>query len=170
MKPTSILIVWHSVTGASEQLAKAAQAGALSVAADLDHPQVIDCLHCQQAGPENLLAADAYLFVCPENLAAIAGLMKDFFDRCYYPVLGAIEARAYASIVAAGSDGHNAAAQIARIATGWRLKQIREPLITRVQAETPAQILAPKQLNPQQRLAAHELGATLAAGVAMGMF
>ena len=170
MKPTSVLIVWHSVTGASEQLARAAHSGALSIAGELEIIQTIRCVHCLDAGPQDLLAADAYLFVCPENLAAIAGLMKDFFDRCYYPVLGKIQARPYASIIAAGTDGHNAAAQIARIATGWRLNAIREPLITLMNAETPEQILAPKQLSEQQHSHAHELGATLAAGVAMGMF
>ena len=45
-------------------------------------------LAAPQAGPEDLLSADGYLFVTPENLATMAGLMKDFFDRCYYPVLG----------------------------------------------------------------------------------
>jgi multimeric flavodoxin WrbA len=45
----------------------------------------------------------------PENLAAISGLMKDFFDRSYYGVLDRIQGRPYASLVCAGSDGHNAA-------------------------------------------------------------
>ena len=62
--------------------------------------------------------ADGYIFCAPENLAAISGVMKDFFDRCYYPVLGRIEGRPYAQMVCAGSDGENAVRQIARIATG----------------------------------------------------
>jgi multimeric flavodoxin WrbA len=40
-----------------------------------------------------VLAADGYIFAAPENLAVLAGLMKDFFDRCYYPVLGRINGR-----------------------------------------------------------------------------
>lgn len=170
MKPTTLLIVWHSVTGASKQLAQAAQQGAADIAPDLDTSQTLRCMHCVDAGPDDLLEADAYLFACPENLAAIAGLMKDFFDRCYYPVLGRIEGRPYASLIAAGSDGHNAAAQISRIATGWRLKPIAEPLIVRLEAQTPEQILAPKQLSEAQQTAAREIGSTLAAGVAFGMF
>ena len=41
--------------------------------------------------PEHLLAAQGYLFVCPENLATMSGMMKEMFDRCYYAVLGQLE-------------------------------------------------------------------------------
>jgi multimeric flavodoxin WrbA len=74
-----------------------------------------------------VLEADGYVFATPENLAAISGLMKDFFDRCYYPALDRISGRPYAALVCAGSDGQNAARQIERIATGWRLRRVAEP-------------------------------------------
>ena len=64
-----------------------------------------------------MLTGDGYIFGTPENLAAISGLMKDFFDRTYYPVLERINGRPYATLICAGSDGHNAARQIERIAT-----------------------------------------------------
>ena len=72
------------------------------------------------AGPDDVLAADGYIFAAPEKLAALSGLMKDFFDRCYYPVLGRINGRPYSLMICAGSDGTNAARQAMRIATGWR--------------------------------------------------
>jgi len=81
------------------------------------------------AGADELLEADGYLFACPENLAAMSGLMKDFFDRSYYPVLDRLQGRPYATLICAGSDGSNAARQVERIATGWRLKAIALPLI-----------------------------------------
>ena len=110
-----LLIVWHSRTGAAEAMARAAADGARDECS-------VALKWAADAGPEDLLAADGYIFAAPENLAAISGLMKEFFDRCYYPVLGRIEGRPYAQLVAAGSDGENAARQTARIATGWRLK------------------------------------------------
>jgi multimeric flavodoxin WrbA len=91
--------------------------------------------------PEDVLAADGYLFVTPENLGAMSGLLKDFFDRSYYAALERINGRPYASLICAGSDGSNAARQIARIATGWRLKAIAEPLIVCTHAQTPPAIL-----------------------------
>ena len=161
-----LLIVYHSLTGGTEQLVTAAAGGARREAPDVD----LRVLTAPQAGPEDVLAADAYVFATPENLAAIAGLMKDFFDRCYYPVLGRIEGRPYATLICAGSDGSNAARQIERIATGWRLKPAAPPLIVCTHAQTPEAILAPKRIPPEELQRTEELGAALAAGVAMGVF
>ena len=161
-----LLIVYHSLTGGTEQLVTAATGGARHEAPDVD----VRVLTAPQAGPEDVLAADAYVFATPENLAAIAGLMKDFFDRCYYPVLGRIEGRPYATLICAGSDGSNAARQIERICTGWRLKAAAPALIVCTHAQTPDEILAPKQISSDELKRADELGAALAAGVAMGVF
>jgi multimeric flavodoxin WrbA len=120
--------------------------------------------------PDDLFAADGYIFVCPENLASMSGVMKDFFDRCYYPVLGQIEGRPYAAMICAGSDGEGAARQIARIVLGWRLKPIADPLIICTHAQTPEAILAPKIIPEADLARCRELGATMAAGLAMGIF
>ena len=161
-----LLIVYHSLTGGTEQLVTAAAGGARREAPDVD----LRVLTAPQAGPEDVLAADAFVFATPENLAAIAGLMKDFFDRCYYPVLGRIEGRPYATLICAGSDGSNAARQVERICTGWRLKAAAPALIVCTHAQTPDEILAPKQISSDELKRADELGAALAAGMAMGVF
>lgn len=120
--------------------------------------------------PDMLLEAAGYLFVCPENLAAMTGAMKEMFDRCYYPVLGKIEGRAYGTAIAAGSDGTGAQAQIDRIATGWRLKRVCEPLIVNCDAQTPEEILAEKKVPHNKLVTCHELGAGLAEGLRLGVF
>jgi multimeric flavodoxin WrbA len=130
----------------------------------------IRLLDAAEAQPEDLTAADGYLFACPENLAAMSGQMKEFFDSCYYPVLGRIEGRPYALMICAGSDGTNAVRQIERIVTGWRLKRVAEPLIVCTRAQTPEAILAPKTIGEADLDRCRELGATLAAGLAMGVF
>src|SRR3712207_4502218 len=113
----TLLIVFHSLTGGTRQMAEAAFRGAASEAGT--HTRL---LYAPNAGPEDVLAANSYIFATPENLAAIAGLMKDFFDLTYYPALERINGRPYATLICAGSDGQNAARQIERIATGWRLR------------------------------------------------
>ncbi|UWQ53578.1 NAD(P)H-dependent oxidoreductase [Leisingera caerulea] len=158
-----LLIVYHTRTGGSRQMAEAAAAAAR------DETQTV-LKRAEDAGPEDLLAADGYIFCAPENLAALSGQMKEFFDRCYYPVLGKIEGRPYAQMVCAGSDGENAARQTARIATGWRLKEVQAPLIVCTHAQTPEAILADKVIPEDELDACRELGLALGAGLAMGVF
>ena len=160
---TELLIVYHSKTGGSRQMAEAA-----AEAAEGEAPTVLN--PAAEAGPDDLLRADGYIFCAPENLAAIAGVMKDFFDRCYYPVLGRIEARPYAQMVCAGSDGTNAVRQIARIAQGWRLREVQEPLIVCTHAQTPEEILAEKTIAEAELAKCRDLGQALAAGLSMGAF
>ena len=162
----TLLIVYHSRTGGTRQMAEALQAGALGCGAAV----AVRLLPAADAGPADLLAADAYVFACPENLAAVSGVMKDFFDRSYYGVLDRINGRPYASLICAGSDGQNAARQIARIATGWRLKEVAEPLIVCTHAQTPEAILAPKTIGAEDLEQCRVLGEALAGGLAIGVF
>ncbi|GAB7550762.1 NAD(P)H-dependent oxidoreductase [Novosphingobium sp. 11B] len=119
---------------------------------------------------EDLLAASGYVFVCPENLGSMTGLMKEMFDRCYYPLLGRVEGRPYATAIAAGSDGRGAQAQIDRIVTGWRLRRVAEPLIVNLGVQTPEAILAEKHVPQAQLDACRDLGAAMAEGLQLGIF
>ena len=160
-----LAIIWHSMTGGSESLAQAAHDGAARV----QGVEVL-MLNAAEASPEHILAADGYQFVFPENLAAIGGGMKSFFDRCYYPCLGALNGRPYAMIVCAGSDGRNAVAQAERIATGWRLRHIAPSVIVCTHAQTKDEILAPKTIEGAHLSAAADLGKQLATGLQMGIY
>lgn len=161
----TLLIVFHSLTGGTRQMARAAAQGAST------EPEVtVSLLAAPDAGPADVLAADGYVFATPENLATMAGLMKDFFDRTYYPALDRINGRPYATLICAGSDGENAARQIARIATGWRLRPIADPLIVRTNAQTPQAILAPKTIGTADLATCREIGMAMANGLAAGIF
>lgn len=156
-----LLILWHSRTGASRAMAEAAFAGARGKAR---------IIPAEAAGPADLLGAGGYLFVCPENLGTMSGPMKDMFDRCYYPLLGRIEGRPYASLIAAGSDGQGAQAQLDRIVTGWRLRRVAEPLIAILGAQTAEEILADKVVPAQVLDHCSVIGAALAEGLEQGIF
>ncbi len=213
MTTPTLLVIWHSRTGAARRLAQAACSGArAAMREDADggvdrvddapqtscrpaplvapcdaspaspgqsamrhdasqRPRVrIECVHASRVDAQRVCAASAYLFVAPENLAALSGVMKEFFDRTYYAVLERIAGRPYGIIVAAGSDGHGAVRQIERIVTGWRLRSVAEPLVVVTGAQSPAAIAAPKRLPPGAAAKARELGAALATGIALGIF
>ena len=160
-----LLIVYFSRTGGAAQMAKAAHE-----AAKTEEGCETVLKRAEDAGPDHLIAADGYIFCAPENLAAIAGGMKEFFDRSYYNVLGKIEGRPYAQMICAGSDGENAMRQTARIAQGWRLKIAQEPFIVCTRAQTREQILADKTIGEDDLQKCRDLGAAMAAGLAMGVF
>ncbi len=156
-----LAIIWHSRTGAAQAMAGAAYAAAS------DKSLLIPA---EEATAEQLLEASGYLFVCPENLASMSGTMKEMFDRCYYPLLGQVEGRPYATAIAAGSDGRGAQAQIDRIAKGWRLRRVAMPLIANLGAQSPQDILAPKQVSAPDLELCARLGEALAEGISQGIY
>lgn len=156
-----LLIVWHSRTGAARALAHAAHAAA---------GQGARLIAAADATIDDLLGAGGYLFVCPENLGALTGAMKDLFDRSYYPLLGRVEGRPYATVIAAGSAGQGAETQLDRIVTGWRLKRVAEGVIVNLGAQTPEAIMAEKTVPAAALAQAGELGAALAEGLVHGIF
>ena len=164
MAPT-LLIVYHSMTGGTRQMAEAVRDGAVQ-----EGSVAVRLLHAAQALAAEVLGAHALVLATPENLAAMSGQLKDFFDRCYYDVLDQVNGRPYACLVCAGSDGQGAVRQIERIATGWRLRRVAEPLVVCTHAQTREAILAPKHIAPQELARCRALGEALAAGLALGVF
>lgn len=160
-----LLIVWHSMTGGSALMARAAADAARS-----EGGIRLRVLRAAEADGDDLLAADGYLFVCPENLATMAGAMKDFFDRSYYAALDRINGRPYALLICAGSDGQGAVRQIERICTGLRLRAVAPATIVITHAQTPERILAPKDIADADLDRCREVGSALAAGLAAGVF
>jgi multimeric flavodoxin WrbA len=161
----TLLIVYHSMTGGTLQMAQAAASGARA-----ESGLHVSLLRAAEAEVSDVLNASGYIFATPENLAAMSGKMKDFFDRTYYAALDRLNGKPYAAMICAGSDGHSAAQQIERIATGWRLKPVADPLIVCTFAQTAEEILRPKHIPAPDLKLCEELGATLASGLALGIF
>jgi multimeric flavodoxin WrbA len=162
----TLLVVHHTMTDGTRQMAEAAVRGARAAS---QHVQVRSLL-AREAGPDDVLEADGYLFATPENLASMSGMMKDFFDRTYYAVLERIDGRPYATLICAGSDGQGAVRQLERIALGWRLKPVAPATIVITHAQTPERILARKVIGAGDLQRCEEIGATLAAGLEMGLY
>jgi multimeric flavodoxin WrbA len=111
-----------------------------------------------QCGAEELLACQGLLLGTPEHFGYMSGALKDFFDRTYYPAEGKTQGLPYALFVSAGTDGTGTVRAVERIATGYGWQAIAQPLIA-VGEPTDAMLRC-----------AHELGATMAAGLADGIF
>lgn len=160
-----LLIIYHTMTGGSLQMALAALLGASQesgVIARLAQASIIT--------PDALRRADGYIFVTPENLGSMSGMMKDLFDRCYYHVLDSLNGRPCAVMVCAGSDGQGAVRQFDRILQGLRLKQVLPAYIVITHAQTQAAISSPKRLKAEDQEACQRIGETLAIGMASAIF
>ena len=148
-----LLIIYHSQSGSTLKLAEATFKGA-SREADVE----TRLLRAMEAGTEDLLWCDAILFGTPENLGYMSGGLKDFFDRTFYPALPHQLNIAYGIFVSAGNDGTGATQQIQRIAKGYPLREVAEPVIVC------------GEVNAAGIKSCEELGHALAAGLSLGIF
>jgi flavodoxin len=162
-----LLIVWTSTTFGTARMVEAAYKGAVEAVGDR---VAIDLEHARDAKASQMLAADGLVFATPEHLASMAGQMKDFFERIYYPCLDRVNGKPYALMVCAGSDGQPTIRQVERIAAGLRLKRVADPLLVITHAQTPEAILARKTIPAADLARCALLGGTLAAGLESGIF
>ncbi|MEC9395630.1 MAG: NAD(P)H-dependent oxidoreductase [Actinomycetota bacterium] len=155
-----LLVVFHSASGSTARLVEAAVDGARD-------PEIIEAtgmsvdvrmLGALEAGVEDVLAADGYLLGTPENFGYMSGALKDFFDRTYYPCLEHTRGRPYGLIVKAGDGGAAAVDAVAPLATGLEWRPVLEPVV------------ASGDLCDDHLAAARMLGATLAGGIAAGIW
>lgn len=149
----TLLIVYHTGGVKTAQLAEAVARGASGEAG-----VQVRLLRCAEAGPQDVLEADALVLGTPENFGYMSGMMKDFLERIFYPCEGKVAGRPWALLVAAGLDGAGAITSVERIVTGLRLKKVQEP------------ILALKEVTPEILTRCEELGEALAAGLELGVF
>jgi multimeric flavodoxin WrbA len=149
-----LLVVHHSQKGG-----RGAEALAAVLQGIADVGGAVECVArpALVAGVEDLLAADALLFVTPEYFGYMSGALKDFFDRTFYASNGRAAGKPYALLVVCGNDGSGAVRAVERIASGYPLKVAQPPLILR-EADFPAGLAQ-----------ARELGATLAALLDAGL-
>lgn len=146
-------MVFHSLSGATARLAAAALEGARTETGC--ESRILPAL---EAGVEDLRRADGVLLCTPENFGYMSGGMKDFLDRTFYALQGGPKVRACAFIVSAGNDGSGAVRQLQRIVKGYPMREVAQPLIVRG---------PPGEADLAE---ARDIGAALAAGLAMGIF
>jgi len=152
-----ILIVYHSQTGHTEEMARAVADGARSI----ENTEVT----LKRAGEttlEDLTAADGLAVGTPENFGYMSGMLKDFFDRTFYlsqeKARDRVFRKPYVVFISAGNDGTGALTSIERIALGYKFKKVFDPVISK------------GKLTAEALEKCRELGQVLAAGCEAGIY
>ncbi|HQB92152.1 MAG TPA: NAD(P)H-dependent oxidoreductase [Smithellaceae bacterium] len=148
-----ILIVYHSQTGNTMKMAEAVAEGARAV----EGVEVI-LKEAAQATLEDLLTTDGLALGTPENFGYMSGMLKDFFDRTYNEAQDKVFRIPFVVFISAGNDGAGALKSIERIALGYKLKKVFEPVI------------AKGKITEDILDKCRELGGTIAGGCQMGIY
>lgn len=122
----TLLIITHTPSPNTQELADAVVRGAKHKA--IENVQVVHQTPLATQ-PEDVLQADAVLIGTTENLGYMAGLIKDFFDRCYYPVLDKKQGLPFGLYIRAGYDGTGTCRAIESITTGLRWRWVQPVII-----------------------------------------
>lgn len=149
----NLLIIYHSQSGNTKQLAQAVMSGCQQEAGVGTRE-----LSAFDARLDDLIWADGLLFGTPENFGTMSGALKDFFDRTYYPAEPYKLNLPYAVFISAENDGSGAVRDIERIAKGYPLRKIADPLIVK------------GPINPEHLGQSRDFGHAMAAGLALGIF
>ena len=107
---------------------------------------------------EDLLGCDGLAVGTPENFGYMSGMLKDFFDRTYNEAQDKVFRIPFVVFISAGNDGAGALKSIERIALGYKLKKVFEPVI------------AKGKITEDILDKCRELGGTIAGGCQMGIY
>lgn len=148
-----ILIVYHSQTGHTQQMAEAVAEGAKAI----ENTEVI-LKKASEATLDDLLSCNGLAIGTPENFGYMSGMIKDYFDRTYNDAQDKVFRKPYVIFISAGNDGTGALRAIERIALGYKFKSVFSPVIAKGRIT--------EEILEQCR----EMGGTLAGGCALGIY
>lgn len=151
----NLLIVSNCPSDNTRLLQQAVVDGATSEEFESVEVRVLEPL---QAGADDVLGADGIIVGTTENFGSMSGLIKDFFERIYYPCLEKTEARPYGLYIKGGLDGQGAKTNVEKIITGLRWKPICDAVVMRGEYR--------EEFADQCR----ELGMRMAAGLDAGIY
>jgi multimeric flavodoxin WrbA len=155
MADARLLVVWHSNSGHTQEMVDAVLDGCRDPeAGDVEVRDV----HALEASADDVLWAGGVILGTPAHFGYMSGALKHFFDTTYKALLERTRGLPYAMFVKGDTDTDGAVAAVQKIVKGleWREAQ---PALTVV-----------GDLTDEQRASCSELGRTMAAGLAMGIF
>lgn len=119
-----ILVVYHSQSGYTE-----AMAGAVAEGAKLLEGTEVRIKRGLEATSEDLLWCDGVALGTPDYFSYMAGGLKDFFDRTFYPTQGKVTDKPYVAFVSHGGGGIAALESLERMCVTFKFSRVTQGLL-----------------------------------------
>ena len=120
---SKVLVVYHSLSGNTRRMAEAIAAGTQAVSgAEVVVRDGLD------ATIDDLLGCDGVALGSPDYFSDMAGGMKDFFDRTYYPSQGKIAGKPTVLFGSAGGPASTVIGALRKMAQIFKLREVAEPV------------------------------------------
>jgi flavorubredoxin len=120
-----VLIVYHSLSGNTKKAAELVAEGVR---------QVKGCeavvKQASEAGIEELLGCQAIAIGTPDYFSYMAGMVKDFFDRTFYPTQGQVSNKPCGIFVTHGGGG-KAVQSVKDVCRSFKFRTVAEPVLVR---------------------------------------
>jgi flavodoxin I len=114
---SKVLVIYHSLSGNTEKMAKAVQEGAASSGAEAVLKKAAD------ANADDLMNCDAVVMGTANYFSRESGMMKDFFDRTFFTLKGNVDNKPYAVFGSYGGGGEVAIDSLAKLCDNLGLKK-----------------------------------------------
>lgn len=119
----TVFVVYHSLGGNTRRMAEAVAEGARSVSGT-----EVTLKTGLEAGIDDILTCDAIALGSPDYFGYMAGGLKDFLDRTYYPSQGKVAGKPAGIFASAGGPPDTVLAVLEK-ALGWfELKRVTDPV------------------------------------------
>jgi multimeric flavodoxin WrbA len=114
-----IIVVYYSLSGNTKAMAEAIAEGARAVSGTQ-----VTVKTGLDATIDDLLGCDAIAVGSPDYFSYMAGGLKDFFDRTYYPAQGKVTGKPCACFVSAGGPPTVVLELLAKICGAFKLRGV----------------------------------------------
>jgi flavodoxin len=118
-----VLIIYHSQSGNTEEMAKAVAESAKAAGATVVLKKAAD------AGVEDILGCDVVAFGTPNYFGYMAGMLKDYFDRVWATIREKVGGKPYATFGSKGGGGADGIASVERICDGIKMTKLCEGVL-----------------------------------------
>jgi len=117
------LVVYHSISGKTRRMAEAVGEGARGVTGT-----EVEVKEGLEATVEDLLNCDGLALGSPDYFGYMAGGLKDFFDRTYYPTQGKVTGKPCVIFGSAGGPPTVVIQSVRDMAQRFHLEEVAEPV------------------------------------------